>query len=128
MTCAYWCVLIGGFMPLLWTAAAKFGGGRKMSMSENAAPREFLAGVGGLQKRADWAQHNAFEAFPVFAAAVIIAHVAGAAQARIDLLACLWVAARLAYGVCYLANWATLRSVVWGAAVACVVALFFSVP
>lgn len=126
MTTAYWCVLIGGLMPILWTAIAKFGGGRKMSVNQNAAPREFLAGVSGIQKRADWAQQNSFEAFPVFAAAVIIAHLAGAGQARVDLLALGWIAARLAYGVCYLADWATLRSVVWTAALACVVALFFS--
>lgn len=126
MTTAYWCVLIGGFMPILWTATAKFGGGRKMSFGQNAAPREFLAGVTGLQKRADWAQQNSFEAFPVFAAAVIIAHLAGAAQARIDLLALAWVGLRLAYGVCYLADWATLRSVVWTGAVFCVAGLFFA--
>lgn len=126
MTTAYWCVLIGGLMPLMWTATAKFAGGRKMSVAQNAAPREFLATVSGLQKRADWAQQNSFEAFPFFAAAVIIAHLAGGVQARIDLLAMAWVALRLAYGVCYLADWATLRSVVWTAAVGCVVALFFS--
>ena len=126
MTLAYWCVLIGGFMPILWTATAKFGGGRRMSVTENAAPRDFLAGVSGLQKRADWAQQNAFEAFPIFAAAVIIAHLAGAAQGRVDLLAVLWVVARLVYGVCYLADWATLRSLTWFAAVVCVVGMFVS--
>jgi uncharacterized MAPEG superfamily protein len=124
MTLAYACVLIGGLMPLLWTATAKFGGRRKMSFAENAGPRDFLANTTGLQKRADWAQQNAFEAFPLFAAAVIVAHLSGAAQARIDLLAMLWVGFRLAYGLCYLADWATARSLTWTAALACAVALF----
>lgn len=124
MTMAYWCVLIGAFMPLLWTATAKFGGSKKMAFGQNAAPREFLETVQGVQKRAHWAQQNSFEAFPAFAAAVIISHLAGNAQSTIDMLAMAWVGIRLAYGVCYLADWATLRSVVWGAGVACVVALF----
>ena len=124
MTTAFWCVLIGALMPLLWTATAKFGGPRKMAIGQNRAPREFLETVTGLQKRAHWAQQNSFEAFPMFAAAVIISQLAGNAQQTVDLLALGWVAARLAYGVCYLADWATLRSVVWMASIACVVALF----
>lgn len=126
MTTAYWCLLIGGFMPLLWTLTAKLLGPRKMSFAQNAAPREFLSGLSGFQKRADWAQQNAFEAYPVFAAAVIVAHLAGAEQGRIDLLAMIWIAARLAYGLCYLADWATLRSTVWFVGVGSVVALFFA--
>ncbi len=124
MTIAYWCVLIGAFMPLMWTATAKFGGARKMTPEQNRAPREFLETVQGMQKRAHWAQQNSFEAFPAFAAAVVISHLAGNAQHTIDLLAMAWVAARVGYGICYLADWGTLRSIVWGAGVACVVALF----
>jgi len=124
MTTAYWCVLIGAFMPLMWTATAKFGGARKMTPEQNRAPREFLETVQGMQKRAHWAQQNSFEAFPAFAAAVIISHLAGNAQGTIDLLAMGWVAARVGYGICYLADWGVLRSIVWGAGVACVVALF----
>ena len=124
MTTAYWCVLIGAFMPLMWTATAKFGGSQKMSIGQNRAPREFLETVTGMQKRAHWAQQNSFEAFPAFAAAAIIAHLAGGAQATIDMLAMAWVAARVAYGICYLADWGAPRSLVWAAAVACVVGLF----
>ena len=124
MTIAYWCVLIGAFMPLMWTATAKFGGGKKMAFGQNRAPREFLESVQGLQKRAHWAQQNSFEAFPAFAAAVIISHLAGGAQGTIDQLAMAWVAIRVAYGVCYLADWATLRSLVWMAGMGCVIALF----
>lgn len=124
MTIAYWCVLIGAFMPLMWTATAKFGGAKKMTPEQNRAPREFLETVQGVQKRAHWAQQNSFEAFPAFAAAVIISHLAGNAQHTIDLLAMGWVAARVGYGICYLGDWGTPRSIVWGAGVACVVALF----
>lgn len=124
MTFAYWCVLIGALMPFAWTMTAKAGGRRKMSLKENHAPRDFLATVEGPQKRADWAQQNAFEAFPAFAAAVIIAHVAGAEQATINLLAGIWVLARIAHGIVYIADLATIRSVVWFVALGCVVGLF----
>lgn len=124
MTTAYWCILIGAFMPILWTAVAKLGGGRKMSVAENHAPREFLETLSGYRKRANWAQQNSFEAFPAFAAAVIVSNLAGGAPASIDALAVTWVLARLAYGLCYIADWATMRSLVWSVAVACVVGLF----
>lgn len=128
MTTAYWCVLAGGLMPIIWTAVAKIGGANKMPMSANAAPREFLATVTGHQKRADYAQVNAFEAFPIFAAAVIIAHLTGVAQHRLDLLALSWIALRFAHGVAYVAGWSTLRSLLYFAALACVVGLFVSAP
>ena len=124
MTTAYWCVLIGAFMPILWTGVAKMGGGRKMGVAENHAPREFLETLSGYRKRANWAQQNSFEAFPAFAAAVIVSNLAGGAPASIDTLAVIWVLARLAYGVCYLADWAVMRSLVWFVAVGCVVGLF----
>lgn len=124
MTTAYLCVLGGALMPIFWTLIAKVGGPRRMPMQANAAPREFLATLSGHQKRADYAQQNAFEAFPAFAAAVIISHLAGAPQASIDLLALIWIAARLAHGICYVADWASLRSLVYFVGMGCVIGLF----
>lgn len=124
MTTAYWCVLIAAYLPIAWTGIAKFGAGGKDF--DNAAPRAMLARLDGWRARANWAQLNGFEAFPPFAAAVIIAHLAQVAQARIDLLALAFIAARIAYGIFYLANLPTLRSLAWMAATGCVVALFVS--
>ena len=120
MTIAYWCVLAAAFIPLLFVGYAKFTGGRY----NNYKPREFLAKLEGPQARARDAQLNSYEAFPPFAAAVIIAHQLAAPQSQIDLLALGWVGLRLFYGVCYIANWAMLRSTVWLLAVGCVVGLF----
>ncbi len=120
MTLAYWCVLVAGILPIVWVGAAKAGS----SGYDNVRPREFLAQLSGWQQRADWAQKNALEAFPLFAAAVIIAHAAGAAQATIDLLAGLFITARVAHGICYIADKAALRSVVWLGGFACVIGLF----
>ncbi len=76
--------------------------------------------------RANAAQLNSFEAFPAFAAAVLVAQYTHAPQHTIDLLAIAWVALRLIYGVLYIANLAALRSLVWFGGVACVVGLFIA--
>ena len=62
--------------------------------------------------------------FAVFAAAVLTAHVAGAPQAAVDALAVGFVAARLAYIACYLADRSTLRSTVWLIGLGLSIALF----
>ena len=73
MTIAYWCVLIAAVMPIVWAGAAKSGA----KGFNNARPREFLGSLSGWPARANFAQQNAYEAFPPFAAGVIIAHLYG---------------------------------------------------
>lgn len=120
MTTAYWCVLAAGLLPYLFTAIAKVTGAR----FDNRDPRTWQSRLTGLPARAHAAHLNSFEAFPFFAAAVIIAHLAQAPQARIDQLALAFIALRVGFGICYLANWATVRSLVWALGMACVIGLF----
>ena len=122
MTVAYWCVLVAGFLPYIGTLTAKIGGKR----FDNANPRDWLEAQSGYRKRANAAQLNGFEALPLFAAAVIIAHLAGAPQARIDLLAITFVVARLFYIGFYLADVHMLRSLAWFVGIGSAVALFFA--
>ena len=79
MTLAYWCVLIAICLPYLATGYAKFSGG-DFGPKQNSDPRAFLATLEGARKRAASAQLNGFEVTPAFAAAVIIAHLAGGAE------------------------------------------------
>jgi uncharacterized MAPEG superfamily protein len=123
MTIAFWCVLVAGFLPYFGTLTAKVGG----DSFDNRNPRDWLNAQSGFRKRANAAQHNSFEAFPFFAAAVIIAHVAGAPQGRIDLFAVVFILARLFYIAFYLADMATLRSLAWFVGIGSVVALFLAV-
>lgn len=125
MTTAYWCVLAAALLPYAFTGLAKFGQG-SATRYDNHAPREWLERLSGWRKRAHWAQLNAFEAFPPFAAAVIIAHLAGAAQTRVDDLAIAFVALRAAYGALYLLDHPRSRSLVWALAFACVILLFIA--
>ncbi|MGV8920448.1 MAG: MAPEG family protein [Pseudomonas sp.] len=124
MTAAFWCVLIAIFLPYVCTWIAKFSGG-KFGPRQNHDPRAFLDGLQGFAKRADYAQRNSFEVFPAFAAAVIIASNVGNAQpVTIDVLAVMFITTRLLYIICYLADWAALRSIVWFAGLALITALF----
>ena len=123
MTIAYFCILIMGFLPYVAAGIAKKG----FEGYDNSAPRQWLAKQTGFRARANAAQANLFESLPFFFAAVIIASIAQAPQARIDLLAVGFVLARIAYLVCYVANWPTTRSIVWSIGILCVVSLFFQI-
>jgi uncharacterized MAPEG superfamily protein len=120
MTFAYWCVLLTALLPLVWVGAAKLGGGDY----DNARPRLFLQHLTGWQQRANWAQKNAHENFPPFAAGIIIAHAVGANQVLIDFLAGVFLAARIVHGIAYIYGKATLRSLIWLLGFFCTVGLF----
>lgn len=109
MTLALWCVLVAALLPYLATTIAKAGGERY----NNRDPRGWLERQEGFRVRANNAQLNAFEAFPFFAAAVIVAQMLQAPQDRVDALAVIFIAARLAYLACYLADWHWARSIAW---------------
>ena len=76
MTIAYWCVLVAALLPIVWAGAAKSG----IKGYDNARPREFLGSLQGWPARANFAQQNSYEAFPPFAAGVIIAHLCDTPQ------------------------------------------------
>lgn len=119
MTTAYWMILVAGLLPYWPTVASKWR--RDYS---NAAPRAGVDKLAPRNQRAYWAQLNAFEAFPLFAAAVIIAHLARADQAWIDGLAMAFVGFRVAYTLAYIYDKPMLRSLLWSGGVFCVIGFF----
>lgn len=108
MTLALWCVLAAGVLPVVSVGVAKWG-----APLDNHRPRDWADTLAGYRRRAYAAHQNAFEAFPFFAAAVLTAAATQAPQGPVDLLALVFIAARLAYLGAYLADAATLRSVFW---------------
>ena len=120
MHTALLCVLVAGLMPYLWTTVAKVGGPRY----DNRDVRGWQARLTGMPQRATAAHLNSFEAFPLFAAAVLAALLTGADAERTMWLAIAFVTLRLAYGLVYLLGIAPLRSLVWFAALGCNVAFF----
>ena len=121
MTIAFWCVLAAGLLPYVAIGIAKWD---RAYLSNNADPRAWEATLKGIQARAHAAHLNGFEAFPLFAAGVVIASICNAPVATVDTLAITFVAARITYLGAYLANTDKLRSLVWMVGVACNVALF----
>ena len=120
MTIAYACLLFMGLFPYVAAGIAKKG----FENYDNSMPRQWLAKQTGFRARANAAQANLFESLPLFFAAVIIASINNAPQTRVDLLALGFVAARIAFLICYLANWPTTRSIVWLIGLICVIAIF----
>lgn len=119
MTIAYWMILVAGLLPFWPTVASKW-----RRSYDNAEPRAGVDQLPPRQQRAYWAQLNAFEAFPLFAAAVIIAHLASVRQGTIDMLAIAFVGFRILYTLAYLYDRPLLRSLVWSAGLFCVIGLF----
>lgn len=118
MATAYWCILIVALLPYLWVSIAKKSGQRY----DNRDPRSWLSRQDNPRTlRANAAQLNAFEAFAPFAAAVLMAQVAGVDPARISMLAMVFVALRVLHGVFYVAGIHALRSLVWFGGIAVVV-------
>ncbi|NEZ04637.1 hypothetical protein G4Y73_10790 [Wenzhouxiangella sp. XN201] len=122
MTIAFWCVLIAGLMPIVYAGIAKAGD----KSFNNRRPRDWYESITGYRRRAWWAQQNSLEAFPLFAAAVIIAQLADGTQSLVDALAIAFIAFRVAYGVCYLADVHLFRSLMWLGGLLCCIGLFIA--
>jgi uncharacterized MAPEG superfamily protein len=123
MTIAFWTILAAIALPWLMAALKKSPLAANGSYS-NRAPRAMQPKLEGLSQRAHWAEQNSFEILPAFVAAVLVAHLAGAEQVLIDQLAIGFIVSRVLYSICYLTDWATLRSLVWTVGLIFIVALF----
>ena len=123
MNVALWCILIAIILPYVCTAVAKISGG--YGLRHNHDPRGFLDSLEGLGKRAHAAQLNSFEVTPAFAAAVLVAHLVGNAElVTLNVLSVLFITSRLLYIIFYLADWATLRSLVWFVGMGLIISFF----
>ena len=120
MTISYLCVLIAAILPYVWVGYAKFS----TKGYNNQNPREFLEKQQGQAKRAHFAHLNSFEAFPAFAASVIIAHLAGVKEEVISAVAVVFILFRIIYGLCYIYDKSTIRSLIWFGGFICVISLF----
>lgn len=120
MLIAYCCILVAALLPYLWVVIAKSGA----PGYNNKDPRGWIAKQDSHRVRNAHAAHlNAFEAFAPFAAAVLMAQLAGVAPAVIAQLSVAFVALRILHGVFYVATMPLLRSLVWLGGLGCVIAL-----
>jgi uncharacterized MAPEG superfamily protein len=127
-TFAYWCLLVAALLPICCAWLAKSGTFRKPRKDggyDNHDPRAWMARQKDWRARANAAQANSFEALPFFMGAVIVAHQLGAAQARLDILAFVWIVLRVIYVVMYVADLPAMRSAVWTLALIVNVGILF---
>lgn len=118
MLLVYWFILLAALMPYSVVQIAR---GPKF---DNAKPRDTYAHAEGRQKRAYNAHLNSLEAFPIFAAAVLVAVQGGAANWVLNLLAFGWLLARCGYIYAYLKDMPRERSALWALAMILNVAMF----
>lgn len=122
MLIGFVCVFLASLLPLLWIAFAKVNAGFKGK--HNYDPRKFMEQAEGRAHRALCAEKNALEAFPMFAAAVIIASICQVNELSIALISILYIIVRVFHGVCYIANCPKERSLVWFVGVGCCATLY----
>jgi uncharacterized MAPEG superfamily protein len=122
MTIAEFCVFgavalyLLTIVPVKWLSYSKY---------DNARPRDPAFYEDAIRARALGAHLNGIEAFPFFAAAVLLAEFRGAPQNLINELAVLFLIVRIAYVFTYLGNRPRLRSILWNIGFTINIAIFF---
>ena len=104
-------ILAACLLPYVFTLIAKKSAGFRAKDNQN--PRAFLEKSTGLASRANAAQQNSFESLPLFIASILMAEYMVVPQSLVMTFGIAYLVFRVIYGICYLANWSTLRSIVW---------------
>lgn len=123
MFIAYCCILIAALLPYLWAVLAK----SSAPGYNNKDPRGWVAKQESYRVKNAYAAHlNAFEAFPAFAAAVLMAQFAQVDPQRVAWLAIAFIACRILHGIFYINVQQALRSLSWLGGFICVATLMIS--
>lgn len=118
MSILLWCLLIAGLLPILAKAPVVYFQNRDRGY-DNKHPRAQQQRLIGIGARAVAGHYNAYEAFPLFAAAVLAVLATGQISSSAIQLSVAFVVLRVAYHVLYLLNADKLRSLVWFFALLC---------
>jgi uncharacterized MAPEG superfamily protein len=124
MSIPFWCVFISAL--LIFVARIPVSREMKARGYDNHNPRNQQAALTGLGARAVAAHQNSWEAFTLFAVAVLMAHTTQMQGWLIDLLAIVFVVARVLYLWLYLADKASPRSLVWVVGLVCSLLIMLS--
>ncbi|BCT87823.1 MAPEG family protein [Acinetobacter variabilis] len=114
-------ILAACLLPYVFTLIAKKSAGFRAKDNQN--PRAFLEKSTGLASRANAAQQNSFESLPLFIASILMAEYMVVTQSLVMTFGIAYLVFRVIYGICYLANWSTLRSIVWLLSLLCPITL-----
>ena len=122
MTVAEFCVFgvvalyLLTIVPVKWLSYSKY---------DNARPRDPAFYEDAIRARALGAHLNGIEAFPFFAAAVLLAEFRASPQNLVNELAVLFLIVRIAYVLTYLGDRPTLRTILWNIGFAINLGIFF---
>ena len=114
MTTPLWCLLIIALLPYVLAGLGGYYRIKQFGAIDNNDPRLQSSRLEGVGARVWAAQQNAWEALGLFTATVVIAHLAGADADQSAIAALVFLITRIIHPILYIANLATLRSVVFG--------------
>lgn len=118
MSTLIWCLLIAGLLPIAAKAPVVYFQNRDKGY-DNRHPRQQQARLTGAGARAVAGHYNAYEAFPLFAAAVLLVIATNQITETNIWFAIAFVVLRVIFHLLYIANWDKLRSLVWFFAILC---------
>jgi uncharacterized MAPEG superfamily protein len=113
-------ILFAGLLPYVCAGMAKWGA----RDFDNHDPRSWLGQLQGFRARANAAQQNSFEAFPLFAFAMIVPALFDADLDEIAFWGWVYLVLRVLFIYCYVSDRASLRSLVWISGLVVVIRLF----
>lgn len=111
-------------LTLVQSVVAVLGAMAAVGLPALAGNRDNLAPITGWADRAARAHRNMLESLVLFAILVVVAHLAGRANAQTALGAMIFFWARLAYAAVYVAGVPWLRTGVWAVSVVGLLLIF----
>jgi len=124
MTIPLFCVFLAFLLTMASKGPVALAMARQPGGYDNKTPRDQQASLQGWGRRAVAAHLNGFEAFPAFAAAVLVASIAGGDPVWTTRFAVAFVIARTLYVPLYVFDVDRLRSLVWTVGFGATVGLF----
>ena len=126
MTTPFWCLFATVLLPYFLVPVGGYFRRKQFGAVDNKSPRTQQAESIGAGARAVAAQQNAWEALPVFASAVIVAHLANADAGTTAMLSMVFVAMRVLHAIFYIVDIDKMRSLAFLVGFGCCVGLFIS--
>lgn len=126
MTTPFWCLVIVAVIPFVLAGIGGYLRIQQLGSLDNNHPRIQAQQLEGVAARTYAAQQNAWEALPLFTAAVVVAHLGGANPGTAATASIVFVAARVIHAGLYIANLATLRSIIFFFALGAALTMFGS--
>lgn len=123
MTVPLWCLFFAALLPYVCAGVGAYYRVKLPGGADNKEPRKQAQQLEGIGARAYAAQQNAWEALGLFTATVVINQLAHAAAGPSATAALVFLGARIAHPLLYIANQDKLRSLSWLIGLVCCMTL-----